>query len=52
MQREIRKYLFDIQEAIESINDYLEEERDFQVYLDRKVLRRAVERELEIIGGH
>lgn len=50
MRREIRKYLFDIQEAIDSINDYLGEERDFQVYLDRKVLRRAVERELEIIG--
>ncbi len=50
MQREIIKYLFDIKEAIDSIYDYLGEERDFQVYLGKKVLRRAVERELEIIG--
>lgn len=50
MRREIRKYLFDIQEAIDSINDYLGGKRDFQVYLDSKILRRAVERELEIIG--
>ena len=50
MRREIRKYLFDIQEAIDLINDYLGGKRDFQVYLDSKILRRAVERELEIIG--
>ncbi|MCF6267923.1 MAG: DUF86 domain-containing protein [Desulfuromusa sp.] len=50
MQREIRKYLFDIKESIDSINDYLGEKRDFQSYLEKKILRRAVERELEIIG--
>ena len=30
MQREVLKYLFDIKEAIESINDYLGDSRDYQ----------------------
>jgi len=50
MQIEIRKYLYDITVSIESINDYLGEKKDFNVYLANKQLRRAVERELEIIG--
>ncbi|MDI9603760.1 MAG: DUF86 domain-containing protein [Bacteroidota bacterium] len=50
MQRKTQKYLYDIQVAINSINDYLGETRDFNQYLENKLLRRAVERELEIIG--
>lgn len=46
----MRKYLYDIQQSIDSINEYLGEKRDFFVYEQNKLLRRAVERELEIIG--
>ena len=50
MDDEIKKYLFDINEAILSIESYLGEKRDFNVYLENKMLRRAIEREFEIIG--
>lgn len=50
MNQEIKKYLFDILESINSIENYLGEKRDFFVYNSNKMLRRAVERELEIIG--
>lgn len=50
MEIEIKKFLYDIQEAIGSIEDYLGEKRDFRVYMADKMLRRAVEREFEIIG--
>ena len=50
MDEQIKKYLYDIQEAISSIFSYLGEKRDFNLYLDNKMLRRAVEREFEIIG--
>lgn len=50
MQIEIQKYLYDINVSIDSINDYLGEKKDFTVYKASKQLRRAVERELEIIG--
>jgi uncharacterized protein with HEPN domain len=50
MQHEVQTYLFDILESINSIDDYLGESKDFKSYLADKKLRRAVERELEIIG--
>jgi uncharacterized protein with HEPN domain len=50
MDNEIKKYLFDIQESIDSIYKYLGDRRDFKVYMADKMLRRAVEREFEIIG--
>lgn len=50
MQLEIKKYLFDIRESIESIEEYLGDKRDFNIYLADKMLRRAIEREFEIIG--
>src|ERR1035437_7034226 len=50
MQLEIQKYLFDIQLSIESINEYLGDKRDFNHYQNNKLLRRGIERELEIIG--
>lgn len=50
MDFEIKKYLFDIQESIESIEKYLGNKRDFNAYMANKMLRRAVEREFEIIG--
>ena len=45
-----KKLLIDITTAIDSINDYLGGKRDFEEYKKNKMQRRAVERELEIIG--
>lgn len=50
MELEIKKFLFDIRESIDSIESYLGNKRDFKVYMSDKMLRRAVEREFEIIG--
>ena len=50
MDIEIKKYLFDIKVSVESIENYLGDKRDFKAYLADKMLRRAIERELEIIG--
>ena len=50
MDNRIKKFLLDISESIESIEDYLGERRDFSIYMSNKMLRRAVEREFEIIG--
>jgi len=50
MELKIQKYLYDIITSINSIYDYLGENRDFNEYSENKLLRRAVERELEIIG--
>lgn len=50
MKPEIKKYLFDIKESIDSIENYLGEKRNFRIYSENKMLRRAVERELEIIA--
>lgn len=50
MKLEIQKYLFDIKTSIDSINEYLGDKRDFNHYQNNKLLRRGIERELEIIG--
>lgn len=50
MENDIRKYLFDIKDSIDSIESYLGEKRDYNVYKSNKMLRRAIEREFEIIG--
>lgn len=50
MELEIKKFLFDIRESINSIENYLGDKRDFKVYMSNKMLRRAIEREFEIIG--
>jgi uncharacterized protein with HEPN domain len=50
MNLEVQKYLYDIQSSIESIYSYLGDKRDFNDYLSNKLLRRGIERELEIIG--
>ncbi len=43
-------YLLDISNSIDSIFEYLGNERNFKLYDTNKLIRRAVERELEIIG--
>ena len=50
MDEYIFKCLHDVQESIFSINTFLGEKRNFVEYKGNKLLRRAVERELEIIG--
>ena len=50
MHHDILKYLYDIQESIDSITEFLGDTRDFKVYQSNKLLRRGIERELEIIG--
>jgi uncharacterized protein with HEPN domain len=54
MPHDIPTCLSDIKTSIDSIENYLSEFlgdwRDFNLYMQKKVLRRAVERELEIIG--
>ena len=49
MKREVKKYLFDIKTSIDSINSYLGESRNFFEYQNNKLLRRGIEREIEII---
>ena len=50
MDNSVKKLLYDIKISIESIESYLGENRDFNHYSTNKMLRRAVEREFEIIG--
>ena len=50
MQREILKYLLDIKDSIDSVFEYLGENRDFNEYKSNKLLRRGIERELVCIG--
>jgi uncharacterized protein with HEPN domain len=50
ISREEKKLLLDIIEAIDSIDNHLEKRRVLEEYLANKTKRRAVEREIEIIG--
>jgi uncharacterized protein with HEPN domain len=50
MQHKIAKYLFDIELSINTIEDFLGIDKNFIRYSSDKLLRRGVERELEIIG--
>ena len=47
---EEKKLLTDIKISILSIYDHLEDNLEFEIYKSNKTKRRAVERELEIIG--
>jgi uncharacterized protein with HEPN domain len=50
MPLEINKYLFDVQTSISSIYDYIASCENITQYQENKLVKRAVERELEIIG--
>ena len=51
MDERILKWLYDIQEAINEIESYfIENPKDFKYYQSNILLKRAVERDLEIIG--
>jgi uncharacterized protein with HEPN domain len=50
MQRDVKMYFEDIITSIDSIFEYLINVADLDTYKQNKLVRRAVERELEIIG--
>jgi len=51
MDERILKWLYDIKDAIAEIESYFEDiPRDFNLYKSNTILKRAVERDLEIIG--
>ena len=50
MDINIKTWLVDIQQSIEEINDFLGERRDFFAYQNDLKTKKAVERNLEIIG--
>lgn len=50
MKHEIKMHLYDIKTSIDSIFEFVGEERNFYDYQKNKLVRRAVEREIEIIG--
>jgi len=50
MQREIKKYLFDVESCIENIQTFVGEPKIFASFEQNIMLQQAVERNLEIIG--
>ena len=50
MTDEIKKYLHDIKTSIDAINEYLGTERNFYNFQNNRMLKKAIEREFEIIG--
>ena len=51
MDERILKWLYDIKSAIGEIDNYFEENpKDFNQYKSNTILKRAIERDLEIIG--
>ena len=51
MDRKIKKYLFDINSAIEEIEEFLvQRPKQYQVFLDDRMFRSAIERQIGIIG--
>ncbi len=50
MTDEIKKYLHDIKTSVDAINGYLETEKSFSNFQKNRMLKKAIEREFEIIG--
>ena len=51
MDRKIKKYLFDIKSAIDETEEFLAQRpKQYQVFLDDHMFRRAIERQMSIIG--
>jgi uncharacterized protein with HEPN domain len=50
MDNRVKQYLFDIEQSISDVKSYISTVKSLQEYEDDKLIRRAVERELEIIG--
>ena len=50
MQREIKKYLFDIKSCVKNIEEFIGSPKVFADFKGNMMLQQAVERNLEIIG--
>lgn len=50
MDNRIKQYLFDIEQSIEDIELFMRTVNSFEEYEKDKLVKRAVEREIEIIG--
>lgn len=50
MDNRIKQYLFDIEQSIEDIELFMRAVNSFEEYEKDKLVKRAVEREIEIIG--
>ncbi len=50
MDDKVRKYLFDINKAINNIDSYIGKEKLYDIYNSNPMLQDAVERNIEIIG--
>jgi uncharacterized protein with HEPN domain len=50
MQRELKKYLFDVLTCVENIEQFVGTDNDFESFSNNLMLQHAVERNLEIIG--
>jgi len=51
MNEKILKYLYDVKQAIDEINSYFKDnDKRFEVYKENILIKRASERNLEIIG--
>ena len=50
MDKFVYTYLFDILNSINEINEYIDSNRTYNHYCNSKILQRAIERNLEIIG--
>jgi uncharacterized protein with HEPN domain len=51
MNEKVLKYLFDIKQSIDEIDSFfIERQKRFDVYTNDIILKRAIERNLEIIG--
>jgi uncharacterized protein with HEPN domain len=51
MDEQVEKWLYDIKIAIEEIDSYfVSNKKDFNFFKDNTILKRAIERDLEIIG--
>lgn len=50
MSDEVKKYLTDILKALDEIEDFIGEKKDFRRFQRSAMVRAAVERKLEIIG--
>ena len=50
MDNRIKQYLFDIEQSITDVKTFILPVKSYEEYCENKLIRRAIEREIEIIG--
>lgn len=50
MNEQVRKYLFDILDSVNALKDYFKDVKEFSKFNNNRLLKKAVEREFEVIG--